>query len=205
MSLVSAFINGTLPTQTCSLSCPRSVDLHFLSLKQHPDFVPVQEGKTLSALWGPTMFFTKLSLLLLYYRIFAPDRLTKHFVVIGILYCSVLYTSYLLLTFLLCQSTLQPFCMHEWNLFILISSGLNVFGDIYLLTIPLAAIAKLQMAFRQKLGVSAVFFTGIMYVPSFSVDLAPLDRRHLISSGLGLAYPAFSPCTTAFDSFARRI
>ncbi|KAI4119441.1 MAG: hypothetical protein LQ338_007276, partial [Usnochroma carphineum] len=137
-------------------------NLQSLMSKQHPDFVPVQEGKTLSALWGPTMFFTKLSLLLLYYRIFAPDRLTKHFVVIGILYCSVLYTSYLLLTFLLCQSTLQPFCMHEWNLFILISSGLNVFGDIYLLTIPLAAIAKLQMAFRQKLGVSAVFFTGIM-------------------------------------------
>ncbi|KAL8677662.1 MAG: hypothetical protein Q9186_005924 [Xanthomendoza sp. 1 TL-2023] len=108
------------------------------------------------------MFFTKLSLLLLYYRIFAPDRMTKYLVILGILYCFVLYASYLLLTFLLCQSQIISYCKHQWNLFLLTTSGLNVLGDFYLLAIPLAAVAKLQMPFRKKLGVSAIFFTGLL-------------------------------------------
>lgn len=122
----------------------------------------VQEGKSLSALWGPSMFFTKLSLLLLFYRIFSPDRVTKYLVVFGILYCFVLYTSFLLLTFLLCQSARAESCVSEWKLFILISSGLNIFSDIYLIILPLTAVAKLHMPFRQKLGVSAMFFTGLL-------------------------------------------
>ncbi|KAI4248072.1 MAG: hypothetical protein L6R40_001161 [Gallowayella cf. fulva] len=133
-------------------------------------------SKCLSALWGPTMFFTKLSLLLLYYRIFAPDRMTKYLVFLGILYCFVLYTSYLLLTFLLCQSQIASLCKHQWNLFLLVTSGLNVFGDFYLLIIPLAAVAKLRMPFRQKLGVSAVFFTGL------------LSSRHKTRPGISLPY-----------------
>lgn len=121
-----------------------------------------QEGKCLSALWGPTMFFTKLSLLLLYYRLFAPDRTAKYLAFFGIFYCFILYTSYLLLTFLLCQSQIVSTCKHQWNLFLLITSGLNVLGDFYLLLVPLVAVAKLRIPFRQKLGVCAVFFTGLL-------------------------------------------
>ena len=123
---------------------------------------PWQEGKSLAVLWGPTMFFTKLSLLLLFYRIFAPDRITKYLVFLGIFYCFILYTSYLLLSFLLCQSVIVPSCGHQWELFLLTSSGLNVASDVYLLVIPLAAVAKLQMPKKQKLEVSAVFLAGIL-------------------------------------------
>ncbi|KAL8832080.1 MAG: hypothetical protein Q9170_005017 [Blastenia crenularia] len=121
-----------------------------------------KEAKSLSALWGPTMFFTKLSLLLLYYRIFSPDRVTKYLVFFGIFYCFILYTSFLLLSFLLCQSLLTPPCGHQWDLFLLISSGLNVASDVYLLVIPLAAVAKLHMPTRQKFEVSAIFFAGML-------------------------------------------
>ncbi|KAL9018279.1 MAG: hypothetical protein Q9185_004382 [Variospora sp. 1 TL-2023] len=137
-------------------------DITYVNLESLISKVLGSEGKTLLALWGPTMFFTKLSLLLLYHRIFAPDRLTKYLVYLGVFYCSVLYTSFLLLTFLLCQTPLQAACKHRVNLFILISSGLNVFADIYLLIIPIAAVAKLHMPLRQKLGVSAVFLTGML-------------------------------------------
>ncbi|KAL8669160.1 MAG: hypothetical protein Q9168_006234, partial [Polycauliona sp. 1 TL-2023] len=130
-----------------------------------------QEGKSLSALWGPTMFFTKLSLLLLYYRLFAPDRVTKYLIVFGIFYCFILYTSYLLLSFLLCQSQIESTCKHQWTLFFLITSGLNVFGDFYLLFVPLAAVAKLRLPFREKLGVAAVFFTGLLACASGSLAL----------------------------------
>ncbi|KAI4089242.1 MAG: hypothetical protein LQ348_005966 [Seirophora lacunosa] len=139
-----------------------------------------KEGKTLSALWGPTMFFTKLSLLLLYHRIFAPDRVTKYLVYFGILYCFVLYTSFLLLTFLLCQSTLEGSCEREMDLFVLISRGFNVLADIYLLIIPIAAVAKLHMPLRQKVGVSAVFFAGML--ACLSGILALYYRTQLLST-----------------------
>ncbi|KAL8970288.1 MAG: hypothetical protein Q9197_003885 [Variospora fuerteventurae] len=126
------------------------------------------------------MFFTKLSLLLLYHRIFAPDRLTKYLVYLGVFYCFVLYTSFLLLTFLLCQTPLQAACKHRVNLFILISSGLNVFADIYLLIIPIAAVAKLHMPLRQKLGVSAVFLTGML--ACLSSILALYYRTQLLAT-----------------------
>ncbi|KAL8693246.1 MAG: hypothetical protein Q9218_001880 [Villophora microphyllina] len=121
-----------------------------------------KEGKCIAALWSPLMFFTKLSLLLLYYQIFAPDRVTKYLVYVGILYCFVLYTSSLLLTFLLCQTMLTPSCKLELNHFIWITTGLNVLGDVYLLIIPLSAVAKLHLPPRQKLGASAVFFAGLL-------------------------------------------
>ncbi|KAI4117186.1 MAG: hypothetical protein LQ345_002537, partial [Seirophora villosa] len=139
-----------------------------------------KEGKTLSALWGPTMFFTKLSLLLLYHRIFARDRVTKYLVYFGILYCFVLYASFLLLTFLLCQSTLEGSCEREMDLFVLISRGFNVLADIYLLIIPIAAVAKLHMPLRQKLGVSAVFFAGML--ACLSGILALYYRTQLLST-----------------------
>ncbi|KAL8929892.1 MAG: hypothetical protein Q9208_001036 [Pyrenodesmia sp. 3 TL-2023] len=130
-----------------------------------------KEGKTLSALWGPTMFFTKLSLLLLFYRIFSPDRVTKYLVNFGILFIFVLYTTFLLLTFLLCQSVLVQSCASEWTLFVLTTSGLNILNDVYLLMIPLAAIARLQMPSRQKLGVSAIFLTGLLACSSGALAL----------------------------------
>ncbi|KAL9600281.1 MAG: hypothetical protein Q9179_003269 [Wetmoreana sp. 5 TL-2023] len=108
------------------------------------------------------MFFTKLSLLLLYHRVFAPDRVTKYLVYLGVLYCFVLYTTALLLTLLLCPSMLRASCKYQANLFIFISSGLNVAGDIYLLVIPLAAVAKLHLPLRKKLGASAIFFAGLL-------------------------------------------
>ncbi|KAL9589374.1 MAG: hypothetical protein Q9203_001839 [Teloschistes exilis] len=53
-------------------------------------------------------------------------------------------------------------CKLEVDLFIWITSGLNVGGDIYLLIIPLSAVAKLHLPLRQKLGVIAVFFAGLL-------------------------------------------
>ncbi|KAL8865295.1 MAG: hypothetical protein Q9174_006964, partial [Haloplaca sp. 1 TL-2023] len=120
------------------------------------------EGKGITVLWSPVLFFTKLSLLLLYYRLFARDRLTKYLVYVGILYSFILYTSSLLLTFLLCQSMITPRCKHDINLFVLTTTTLNVLGDVYLLLIPLAAVGKLQLPTKQKIGASAVFFTGLM-------------------------------------------
>lgn len=88
-------------------------------------------------------------------------------------------------------------CKLEVDLFIWITSGLNVVGDIYLLIIPLSAVAKLHLPLRQKLGAFAVFFTGLLYVHTVlggaSIELA--------DSWSVLAYLESLHCTTAYSSF----
>lgn len=109
------------------------------------------------------MFLTKLSLLLLYKRLFSPSRLAKYLVIFGALYNFVLYTAYICLTFLLCHpTTLSRHCIRELNIFVFVASGLNVLGDLYELLIPILVVSRLQLALRQKFRVLMVFFTGIL-------------------------------------------
>ncbi|KAL9029583.1 MAG: hypothetical protein Q9196_002192 [Gyalolechia fulgens] len=56
-------------------------------------------------------------------------------------------------------------------MFLLTSSGLNVASDVYLLIIPLAAVAKLHMPTKQKFEISAVFFGGMLACLSGSLAL----------------------------------
>ncbi|KAL8995926.1 MAG: hypothetical protein Q9188_006691 [Gyalolechia gomerana] len=63
---------------------------------------------------------------------------------------------------LMSKSLLTLSCQHQWDMFLLTSSGLNVASDAYLLIIPLAAVAKLHMPTKQKLETSAVFFAGML-------------------------------------------
>ncbi|KAL8946968.1 MAG: hypothetical protein Q9222_006700 [Ikaeria aurantiellina] len=170
VGVMIVFVFTRMYTKVCILKSVGWDDLYALGFGVHQwnityanlTSLQSKEGKSLSALWGPTMFFTKLSLLLLLHRLFAPDRTTRYLIFTGILYCFVLYTSFLLLVFLLCQSAHTPTCEHQWNLFILVTTGLNVLNDIYLMIIPLSAVAKLQMPPKQKFGVSAVFFAGLL-------------------------------------------
>lgn len=109
------------------------------------------------------MFLTKLSLLLLYKRLFSPSRLANYLVIFGALYNFVLYTTYICLTFLLCNpTTLSRHCIRELNIFIFVASGLNVLGDLYELLIPVLIVSGLQLALRQKLRVLVVFFAGTL-------------------------------------------
>lgn len=46
----------------------------------------------------------------------------------------------------------------------IVTAAINVLSDIVLLLLPLTCIWQLQMQSRSKVAVSAVFFTGILYV-----------------------------------------
>ena len=43
---------------------------------------------------------------------------------------------------------------------------MNVVSDVYILCVPTAAISKLQLSKKRKIGVMLVFVTGVMYVLS---------------------------------------
>lgn len=40
---------------------------------------------------------------------------------------------------------------------------MNVFSDVYILCVPTAAISKLQLSKKKKIGVMLVYITGFMY------------------------------------------
>ncbi|CAD6589426.1 MAG: hypothetical protein ASARMPRED_004042 [Alectoria sarmentosa] len=116
----------------------------------------LQFGRYTSITLPPTMLSLKLSLLLLYLRIFAPDKVTRYLIYVGMTLCFLAYT---VLMFLNIFSDVETVIDTNKAL-----GAVNLFSDIYILCVPTTAISKLQLSVRKKIGVMLVFMTGIMYV-----------------------------------------
>lgn len=112
------------------------------------------------------MFFTKLSILLLFIRIFVPPqtRKTKIFyaswfvIWFNLLYCIAL----VLVVLLQCvnkQEIAGKTCIDTYALLVT-ASCINVISDLMMLMIPLAAVWNLHMPMRKKIGLSFVFAVG---------------------------------------------
>ncbi|KAL8852626.1 MAG: hypothetical protein Q9221_002506 [Calogaya cf. arnoldii] len=110
------------------------------------------------------MFFTKLSLFILYYRIFNPSKTMRYLIYLGIGFNFVYYTIYLFIYSFYCPNTSKKAltCSHEVKVISVATSAINVVSDFYILLIPLAAISNLQLPKKRKLGLFAVFFTGFL-------------------------------------------
>ncbi|KAL9041315.1 MAG: hypothetical protein Q9180_001356 [Flavoplaca navasiana] len=117
-----------------------------------------------SAFYGPTMFFTKLSIFILYYRIFSPSKTMRYLIYFGIGANFIYYTIYLFIYSFYCPNTSKkaPTCGHEVKVISVVTSAINVVSDFYILLIPLAAISSLQLPKKRKVGLFAVFFTGFL-------------------------------------------
>ena len=118
------------------------------------------------------IFITKLSILLQYLRIFVPNRQGPAYYIAQFLIWSNLIF-YLVIGF----SALFQCTPREkiWNPLvpgkclsfaaILVAGGiLNIISDFSILALPLASTWRLQMATRHKIGISAVFAIGFLYV-----------------------------------------
>lgn len=101
------------------------------------------------------MLSLKLSLLLLYLRVFAVDRLTRYLIFVGIIFCVFAYT---ILMFLNIFSGVIAVVNTNKTL-----GAVNLSSDIYILCAPITTLMKLQLSARNKIGVFLIFVTGIMY------------------------------------------
>lgn len=101
------------------------------------------------------MLSLKLSLLLLYLRIFSIDRITRYLTYVGMAFCCLAYT---ILMFLDIFSTFQMIVNTNKALGVV-----NFCSDIYILCVPVAAVSKLQLSAKNRIGVVFVFVTGFMY------------------------------------------
>lgn len=119
-----------------------------------------------------SIFLSKLSILLLLYRLFAVDKKFRYCVYIGILWVSLILIATVVVVLVLCVprsgeafSSLQVVerCTHQ-DIWAVIQGPLNVLLDFYILYIPIPILWKLKLGQRKKIGVIAIFMTGFMCV-----------------------------------------
>ncbi|KAF2638705.1 hypothetical protein P280DRAFT_77042 [Massarina eburnea CBS 473.64] len=120
--------------------------------------------------YGPFIFFTKLSILLLYLRLLVPTRWSPLWTTI-LAFIALLTCFYIALT---CVKIWQCDPISEaWrrnpgrrciNLpFLLQASGMfNTFSDVFILLVPIRACWNLKFSVRKKVAICAVFTIGAM-------------------------------------------
>lgn len=126
----------------------------------------------MEVIYGPTIFFAKLSILLLYFRIFVTTKRSKTYYAIHFLiwFNLLFYLTNLPAEIWTCiprekiwDPTIEGKCVD--NDAIIVTGGvINVVSDFGILLIPLVSIGRLQMPRAKKIGVSAVFATGFLHV-----------------------------------------
>ena len=121
-------------------------------------------------LLGPSAFFAKVSLLLLYLRIFGPRKSTRYAIYAGLAFAVPLYSVNIPIEAYYCApsagkgwtvSEIGPKC---WNSIVLglVQGPLNVVLDLFLFVLPIPVVMGLQMSLGRRMAVLAVFFTGLL-------------------------------------------
>ena len=127
-------------------------------------------------LYCMSAFLVKLSLFLLYLRLFKPDKITRWLIYVGTLVCGLFYSATLIIySALSTPSRGQPDTDTSWLLrtikykygfqtLMTILGAFGVFSDSYLLVIPIRSIFQLHLPLRRKFGVNSIFLIGILWV-----------------------------------------
>ncbi|KAF2122856.1 hypothetical protein BDV96DRAFT_639414 [Lophiotrema nucula] len=130
--------------------------------------------KTLIAsqsLYPVVLLFTKLSILLLVYRIFWADKKARVMVWFGIAVNTIFYFITFVLTVVWCAppaggnpmlSAAKPSCQTDVHRMTVVQSGFNIGSDLYLVIIPIPLVAGLKMSWGRKVRVSFVFGLGLL-------------------------------------------
>ncbi|KAI0455774.1 hypothetical protein F5B21DRAFT_470595 [Xylaria acuta] len=109
-----------------------------------------------AALAQPITGLVKLALLLLYYRIFQPNRLVRYGIYFGMAAVSTVYTVW---TFVfIFQSVLnsETGSRLSWA-----QAAFNVATDVYIFVLPISGVLKLHTSRKRKIGIAGVFSTGL--------------------------------------------
>lgn len=135
-----------------------------------------QRVNAVQGLYPLLILLTKVSLFLLYYRVFSLDRRTRLLIHAGIGVNALFYAISFALILSFCspgpgQNLVQtfaasPHCVVDARILGIIQASFNVVSDVYLLGTPLPIISKLQLSRQKKIGVTAIFMTASLWVES---------------------------------------
>ncbi|SLM38665.1 hypothetical protein LPUS_08954 [Lasallia pustulata] len=140
----------------------------------------LQEFIGLAIVYGITTFFVKLSVLLLYLRIFRVNRTLRNLIYFIIVFLVLFYLAYVASYAageVMCADQRRPtasFC--RTRSFSVVQSAINVAADFYVLCLPIAEVCKLHLKFRQKIGVIAIFMAGLLACVASVIRLAFIIR-----------------------------
>lgn len=118
-------------------------------------------------------FFAKLSILLLYFRVFIPNKRnwTYWYIHVVLWTDAAFYFANMVVASAMCipreriwNHDVPGHCVNI-DAIILFNSFFNAVSDASMVVPPLANVWKLQMKTSRKVGLSAIFATGILYAP----------------------------------------
>lgn len=116
------------------------------------------------------IFIVKISILLLYRRIFAPSRRTKIFIGVLLVFLFLFYLSNMMVKIFLCtprkliwdkDPKIKGRCINPHALY-LVTAIINVLSDFYILLLPLPAIWHLQIPLARRIGLMFAFSAGLL-------------------------------------------
>lgn len=116
----------------------------------------------------PTYLFVKVSILLLYYRLFSIDRNVRYLIWAGIILQVIGYSAFtgcaigleVIYTDAAITAT-NAFCVNNYKV-TYIQSLFSVVTDFYVLLLPVGVVLKLQLSPSRKISVIMVFMTGLL-------------------------------------------
>ena len=120
--------------------------------------------------YGPCLFAVKCSIFLLFLTIFGELRWMRILVWIGLLITGLFYFAALLVFSVSCAprngenyllSFANPRCGTRTITFSLVMTSFSIASDFYLFILPIPAVLGLQMRTGKKLGILAIFMTGL--------------------------------------------
>lgn len=120
-----------------------------------------------SIIYPVVIYFVKLSILLLYHRIFGVHRTVRVGVWIGAVFFTLFYVAYLAVQIVYLvectnsEAIERAPCNSIYGVTIF-QGALNVASDFYVLLLPLPYLIKLHVSQRQKVGLLVIFMAGFV-------------------------------------------
>ena len=150
---------------TIGWQCKRPVLVHQQGGSHDVDSLKVAAAIPIA--YGLAILFVKLSVLLLLYQIFAVNKTMRYLIHFGVVFQALFYlavTGVYSATEVICvtgANITAYLCTHQWPL--AIAQGvINTVTDLYVLVLPLAMVMRLQLSPKRKVGIIAIFMTGLL-------------------------------------------
>ncbi|TRX90967.1 hypothetical protein FHL15_008172 [Xylaria flabelliformis] len=113
--------------------------------------------RVINSLPQPLTGFVKLSILTFYLRVFGVQRIMKILTIFGIIFVSVLYTTFTI-AFAVVDSTIHRPAVVKLSI---TQAAISVVTDLYLLILPISSVLRLQMSRSRKLAIVGIFSSGL--------------------------------------------
>ena len=116
------------------------------------------------------LLLSKLSILLLLFRLFSPNRRTRYMIYLGIFWAAVTSLGTLIVASVLCaprhgeafeSPAVISRCEHE-KIWAVVQSTMSAVLDLYILYLPIPMVWSLKLNRKRKIGVLSIFMTGLM-------------------------------------------